>query len=693
MSTPEREGNQPAASSRESTPAPPPQPQNQPAEGQGDEPIIDVISGVQSQLEALRKAHAERQKALAALAAQRHQIEEGQRDLERRREEIESARGELDTGSERLKKIENDLQARSKELDERESRIEQAAGHVAEYEKSLASRNQQLEEQAEQGARMRAELEEVRKLSLERRDRVQELEQRLAELEKGGPDAEEKLARAQAKIEALSTRAKDAEAGVEARDARIKELQSALKEGRSETGDAEKDKAEQRRLRAQIVETDKRAKQAEARAAKLEGEIESLQKAFDSRSGDLEAANKELAKARSGAADTGKVTQTLEAARKALNERKAEIEDLKKQLAEARDEAAENLKKGKGQKLEAAREEIESLQARVRELEDKGGEAADEKLRAEVESLRAQLRDAHSEHAELAGIPVETVTRRRRLQHQKALLREQTLKLRRASEAVRDRHAQCEKILAKRAQLAEAHQAIAEKQAKLANVKARSGAMWMTLGLVTLTAMLAGMSWLISGQVSPGAYAARAVIVADGGARDLGGEELRAWQIYHEELTRDPRLLENVADRLKRRGFADLGSIAALGPIVTQQLDTQSPRAGRLEFELRGQGASRTQRVLDTYVVALSSVANQNRVRRADGATTRVEVAAEALPDPLDNARVMTAGGIFGGSMFMTLFVGVGAWRRMARAKERFENDHRVGVLEDEAAWAPPSDA
>ncbi len=686
MSTPEREGNQPAADRGESAPAPP-------APQQRGEQIIDVISGVQSQLEALRNAHAERQKALAALAAQRQQIEEGQRDLERRRQEIESARGELDNGSERLRAIEHELSARKTQLDEREARIEHAAGHVAEYEKSLATRTEQLEEQAQQAARVRGELEQVRKVSVERRDQIEALEARLGELEKGGPDASERLARATAKIEALNARAQDAEAGVAARDKKIQELQRTVRDGAEASPEAERQKTEQRRLRAQIVEADKRAKQADERAGALQAELDARTSELESRAAELEARTKELGESRAQQVEVGKLTQTLEAARKALGERKNEIDGLRKKLEEAEAEAAENLKKGKGVKLEAARQEIESLQSDLRGLRENAAASADEALRAEVESLRAELDTAHNSQAELSGVPVDTAVRRRRLQQQKSILREQTLKLRRASEAVRQRHDQCEKILSKRAQLAEAHQAIAEKQAKIANVKARSGAMWLTLGLVTLTTMLGGLSWLVAGQVSPGEYAARAVIIADGGARELTDEDLAAWQIYHENLTRDPRLLENVSDRLERRGFRDLKEVAAIGRLVSEKLDTVSPRPGRLDFELRDQGAGRTQRVLDTYVVALASVANQNRVRRADGATTRVETAAQIIPDPLDETRVVTAGGIFGGSMFLTLVVGVGAWRRMARAKERFERDHRVGVIEDESQWVVPGDA
>ncbi|MEZ6242163.1 MAG: hypothetical protein R3B57_03890 [Phycisphaerales bacterium] len=671
MSTPEREGNPPAIQDRENTLTGAPN-----SHPQGEE-IIDVISGVQSQLEALRKAHAERQKALAALAAQRQQIEEGQRALERRRQEIESARGELDTGSERLKALERELLARTGQLDEREARIEQAASHVAQYEKSLATRTQQLEEEAQQAARLRAELEEVRKVSVERRDQVEALEKRIAELEKGDPGADERLARSTAKIEALSTRVQDAEGGLAARDKRIAELQAALREASQASPESEKEKTELRRLRAHIVEIDRKAKQSEERAAALQSELEARAKA--------------LAEARAAMAEAGKTAQALEAANKALKERKGEIEELRQKLEQTEAEAAENLKKGKGVKLEAIRQENEQLLERVHELEQGGG--GDEALQREVESLRAELERTRHAEAERSGIPVETALRRRRLKRQKALLREQTLKLRRASEAIRERHEQCERVLAKRAQLAEAHQAIAEKQAQLANVKAKSGALWLTLGLVTMTAMLAGLSWLISGQVAPGEYAARAVIVADGGSRELTPEQLGSWQVYHEDLTHDPRLLENVADRLERRGFRDLKDLPALGRLITDQLDTQSPSPGRLEFELRDKGAGRVQRVLDTYVVALASVANQNRARRADGATTRIDVASEVIPDPLDNTRVMTAGGIFGGSMFMTLVVGVGAWRRMARAKERFERDSRVGVLEDDSQWVVPGDA
>ena len=40
---------------------------------------------------------------------------------------------------------------------------------------------------------------------------------------------------------------------------------------------------------------------------------------------------------------------------------------------------------------------------------------------------------------------------------------------------------------------------------------------------------------------------------------------------------------------------------------------------------------------------------------------------------------------VLGGGVLLSLFVGLGAYRRLASAKAKFEHDHRVDVLQDDA--------
>ncbi len=701
-----------------------------------EEEILDVISGVQSQLESLRKAHAERQKALAALAAQRQELESQRGDLDKKKAEIDQALGEVNLGTEKIRTQEENLRHREQDLAKREARIEAAAEHVSQYEQTAQRRVEELEQEAARTAAIREELEEVRRISRERRDRINSLEERLA-LEEGDESDRESAANAQ--ISALKRQIAESNTAVAEHKDAIEKLRleiEALHAGK-DSQVAERDKASQdlTQLREELVQVDKRAQLAEQRAQAAKSALEDqrieLERQLKKAQGEAAGASDESAKLRFKISEFER--ELDEAKRARDDERKAREETEEKlknapapgkgkriqEISTLREENAELRAKLLSKGGSAGKEQVEKLnaalaesKARIESLEGELSKAREQieatgdqgelaamleteraraaELETSVASLNEQLRSA--QQASGQGLDPKAALRRDRLRKQRALARAQSAKVRRASEALRDRFSQCEQILQKRAKLAEAHQAIAEKEAKLVHKHAKSGAMWLVLGMATLLGILAGVSWLIAGRVAPGAYAARAVIVADGGSRTLTADNLDAWQAYHEDLTRDPRLIETIADRLERRGLKELASPGELTSVLETSLDTQSPHAGRLELEFRGLGATRTQRVLDTYVVAMTSVANANRVRRADGASTRIEVEATALPDPLDQTRLIYAGGILGGGLLFSLVAGFGSYRKLAGAKERFEKDHRVDVLSDNVAWGSPED-
>lgn len=699
--------------------------------------ILDVISGVQSQLESLRKAHAERQKALAALAAQRQELESERGDLDRRKSEIDQAMGEVNQGTEKIRAQEEALRERERELAKREARIETAAERVSEYEQSAKRRIEELEQEARQSASLREELEEVRKTSRQRRDQINTLEERLAS---GQSSESERVGEAQAKVDELTAQVEAARSASSKHEAAAVALKSELEtlraEAESNAGAQGQSEAQLQQLRDELVQVDKRAQVAEQRAEAAKSAMEDQRLEFERQvkraQSEATGATDESAKLRFKISEfereLGEAKRELDEQRKAREEADEKLKNAPppgkgkrhQEIATLREENAELRAKLFSKKGGADKEHVEKLESALKESNDRIGALESElgaarqqisdageqgdlatsleesrnrvvDLESNVNSLHEQLRSAHE--AAGTGHDPNAALRRTRLKRQRQLARAQSIKVRRASEALRDRFSQCEQILQKRAKLAEAHQAIAEKEAKLVHKHAKSGAMWLVLGMATLLGILAGVSWLIAGRVAPGMYAARAVIIADGGSRTLSPDNLDAWQLYHEDLTKDPRLIETVSDRLERRGVKSLAIPGELTRVLESGMETQSPHAGRLEFEFRGLGATHTQRVLDTYVVALTSVANANRVRRADGASTRVEVEAQAMPDPLDQTRLIYAGGILGGGVLLSLFVGLGAYRRLASVKAKFEHDHRVDVLEDEAGWGTPGES
>jgi len=720
---------------------------NAPAPGgkrANEEEILDVISGVQSQLESLRKAHAERQKALAALASQRQELESQRGDLDKKKAEIDEALGEVNLGTAKIRTQEESLRNREAELAKREVRIEAAAEHVSDHEQKAQRRVEELEQEAGRTAALREELEQVRKVSHERREQINTLEERLnasqGDESEQVSQAQAQISEAQAKIDELTAELESTRTGAaqhEAASIALRQEIEKLSSGQNgQVADREKANKEVRQLRDELVQVDKRAQLAEQRAEAAMG-------ALDDQRGELERQVKRVqGEAATATDETSKLRFQLSELERSLDEANRGRDEERKARAETEEKLKNAPASGKGKnskEFSALRDENAELRAKLLSAGGSGSrehtehldnalrESNDriELLEGELAGARQQLSDAgdgaeaakalneaRSEVSELEstvkllneqltktreatgqGLDPAATLRRERLSKQRTLARAQSAKVRRASEGLRDRFQQCEQILQKRAKLAEAHQAIAEKEAKIVHKNAKSGAMWLVLGMATLIGILAGVSWLIAGRVAPGMYAARAVVIADGGSRTLTADNLDSWQKYHEDLTQDPRLIETVADRLERRGMSDLAAPGDLTTVLEAGLDTQSPHAGRLELEFRGLGATHTQRVLDTYVVAMTSVANANRVRRVDGASTRVEVDAEAFPEPLDQTRLIYAGAILGGGVLFSMIVGLGAYRKMASTKARFEHDNRVDVLTDDSGWGVPERA
>ncbi|MCA9304542.1 MAG: hypothetical protein KC996_10510, partial [Phycisphaerales bacterium] len=227
------------------------------------------------------------------------------------------------------------------------------------------------------------------------------------------------------------------------------------------------------------------------------------------------------------------------------------------------------------------------------------------------------------------------------------------------------------------------------KQKKLIAAQSRLRTVWTLAGALLVLLSLGGVSWVIAGQVRPGTYAANVVIVPASN-RKLTTGELRAWQEFHEDLLMDPQFMEIACERLKRRGITTLATPGMLLEYLETNLSFQSPAPGRLEVEIRGDGPTRTERILDTYAVTLAGEANRARVSRSDGAGTQLESPAKAQRLPLDNQRLATSGVIFAASGGLFLFFGTFGYARLVRVKNEFEKRGELDMILDEANWVDP---
>ena len=610
--------------------------------------------------------------ARAALGEMSGQIESLNTELTQSRKGYEDAMAQL-TESQRahqasaaeLKATVSKLRGREIELEERSRTLEDLAEKagtyesdlseaVVAYEKKLTSAISQLENEKAISHGLRAELEQSKNahasLQSESASKLDELNKQLesstAKLDAMRADAQELGHESQARVVELTQDLSDARTQIETLNAQLGQI----------AGTADEELTQQR-----------------TRVAELESQIQSY-----------------ATQLQEAVAHTNALREQLDAAPEIDSH---ELDALREQLAESdrqSDEsssmiAAANTELVRLQELlETSDEQASEARARVEELETQTSS-----LFATIEELNAQLEEVKSTPK---AAPDEWTNRRRdRLKRMRRILTGDAEKIRRATEALRTRYEQCEQVLIKRAELAEAYEAIASAQRKYHKREVRSGMFLGLIGMTAITVVLASAAWFISGRIAPGVYAAKVTMAAASGDTKLSEADMKQWEMYITELTTDPRFLEVAAERMKRRGIGELSVAGELAKEMSVSLDVASAMPGTVVLEYRSEGSARTQRVLDTFAVAIASAANNARARRTDSAMTVIEEPALAETTPLDTRRIEMAGMVFGGGMLMTMVIGGVFWKRLSAAKARFESDSNLENLLDDSKWQMPS--
>ncbi len=567
-----------------------------------------------------------------------------------------AAIAELDTSKEELAKASSELQSavsklRGKEIElgERSHTIEELAEKAGGLEHELSTIREQYEAQIAENSEL---------LSLESQ-LVEELRAKVEQLENQKNTTSSESAK---RVEELTTKLNAATQELESIRKTAHELGEQGQENEGRVGGLTKELADSHAqvesLKAQIKEISVNADEAlaseRADKSKLKDELE--QKILELSERVEQAAG----------SDQSNEQQTVE--------QQAKLDEANAQLSLMNDELAQR------------DQQIEEAQAKIQELADQSAElfATIEKLGTELEAAQNSPKAAPDEW---------TTHRKARLKKMRRILNGDAEKIRLASDALRSRYEQCEQVLMKRAELAQAYEVISSAQRKYHGREVRSG---MFLGLISITAItlvLGAMSWFVADRVAPGVYAAKVTMAASGGDAKLSEADMQMWETYITQLVGDPRFMEVAADRMKRRGISEYGVPGELTRSMESSLDVSSATPGTVVLEYRGEGAQRTQRVLDTFAVALSSAANNARVRRSDSSLTMIKESAQVGKTPLDTRRIEMAGMIFGGSMLAAICLGGILWRRLSAAKARFESDSRVDGLFDDDQWQMPGEA
>lgn len=613
----------------------------------------------------------ERRAAMEALAAEaqhaREEVNARASELAERESELQAkldaaqklfaeAQHERESAQAELASLEDSLAQREQAMAQTMERLEKERAELAEGQENLAEAQQRL---AEESARCRREMAEREEEARERDASLRELEERLNErmaelkIEAEQVHRERVMVTEQARTLAEQSSASDEHA-------------SAIHSGRAE------------QVQIQLGE-------ANARAAGLQAELAQVR-------ADLAGALDELAQAQAAAGQAAGVVdpEELERRDRTIQQLNDEIEQLRGVTGslQSRLEESENAAASMhgADEQEISRREL-AITKLKEHLEESRGEI--ESLRQRAEQAERKAREARQASGAADPDLVEFITARRgRLARYKSLLQGQARKIIQAQAALQKRHSECEQVLAQRQKLQAAYDEVQKREKRAAGTSARTGAMALVCYSTVTLGVLAALSWTVAEKLWPSTYAAQATIEADSRGRATNENELRSWQTYHEDLVKNPQLMEVAAERMARRGLAKLGTPAELRAKLDADMFVQSAGAGKLTLELREVGQDRAKLVLDTYITALKSVADAARESRAEDLGTAISAPASVLAAPVVDKRLEHAGMLLAGGSLAAFLGGLLVWSRMSAAKQKFERAQAVDEALEQVDWA-----
>lgn len=575
-----------------------------------------------------------------------------------------------------------------------------------------------------------SQLANLRKVHTEHQSRKEELDARDEAIKAREAEVARALADAEAKRAATEQEHQRAHKAI---DERMRGLESREKQVERDRAGLERTEAELKAREQDLSTKLERVKAWEAEAPKVEARIVELEQGLRDLTQSGERARDEAR--REAEAVATRHREELEARDAIISEQAQEINDHREKLAVAKTKLqevsealrermalalgasdADDLRQELTQREEAWSKERARLESRITELSSAKPTAGPERaalaqaeqvvtgLNREIEQVRGRLASMERENAALStrlleyerggkprkgapGAPDRIRRRQERLALARRLVREQHEKLTQAGELIHQRAEECSKILAQRAELAQAHQAIVAMRRAVEARVARGKSAAIIFYSVLTVALIGGISWAIADRIAPATYISRATLSAETRGRALAEGELEEWQRFHESLVKDPQFVDQASEHMKRRGLASLSTPGSLKARMDADLIASSGSPGELVLEWRGPGAGRSARELDTLATSLASRANGSRARRVDGASTIVSTQAVPIGEPIMDQRPLYAGVIAIFGSFGTIAVGWLVWKRLSRAQQRFEHEAHLEHALDASNW------
>lgn len=668
--------------------------------------LLGIVANLQEQLSALSEIKGEHEAQQAELADREAVLSAHAEELERLKGEVtdreQAASARVVEADARLADAESKLsdatrlaEAASQAKSDSESRAAEAARVQGEMERRLT----ELESAA---ASARASEEERAGALKSALDREHKLQEQLAESGRERRRLEEALERAESAVRASGDSSREAEAqrqAVETLERQVTELRSAADEARGEAAAAA----------AAMVEAQASGEGVRAGLAEKDEELSVLRSELETAMRALETAGASKAEAEG----------TAEKLSEELLEGNRRIERLTAELAEAREEAERGRQAMASGGDGVARHLEEQAAKRIAEVERALGAQVAERdrelaeARGEIERTRTRLVEA-GEHMRrmqadggasgaASGLGARNALRRARLARYKALLHGEAEKLMEAKSALehkaqslrssvemqaREGMSQTARELEQRAaEVVEAQRQVMKERTALKRMHqrahsraSRNSAAVCLMALVMTLSMVTGAAWLLTDRYVPATYLAQTRI-AVGEGEQLGAEKLESWGVFIASALEDPQFLSRAAERMRARGFAEIGSAPDLRAELRSSLEVTSPGPGEVSLTLRGEGAGPTERRLETLATSVVGYANDVKDLRQDRAASRVIAAAAADPVPIEDERPIVFGAAAAGGSVLALVLGVVLWRRLLRSKDDF--DESLDALTD----------
>ncbi len=568
---------------------------------------------------------------------------------------IESRMEEVRRLGEDLSDRESSMSARVVDLDRRAAEVSAKLASLDADRAQLAARESAVREQSESIERKETEL----------RRRMEEAEARLNSIESREKDLADQDAALCNRAQSLESQASTAQM----QDQSISNREQAIDGRARAVEDAEREieslKQELESEREKLRDTALRLKQEHAALTEMKSA------ALEQNDRSLEERERDLAQLRA----------SLDMERDRLEQQWQEFEANKASMLDGGAPAITSFEQQ--QQLEDREQELEDARLNVETERERLEEMAEQlhNDRASVQRERSTVEVDRDRGAAMAAIGAamdktleECQIRRDRLRKVRIALRERSAKLDKAREIIRGRHKECERILAMRDRVARAQEEVETQREQIGRQADRSRVAGVLMKLVISIAILGGLSWAIADRVAPTMNLTQATISAQASNGALDESAQTMWTQYCESLAMDPRLMEETAARLKRRGVEALATPGAVSAYFDESLNVDSQRPGELNIALKGEGGAATRRILETYLASFVAIANDAKGQQLGQASTIVSANAAVDATPLRDDRLKWAGAMWGGATLLILIIGWALWTRLAVSASRSEN-------------------